>query len=353
MKKVLSSLLLASATVMAFAQTQTLIDENFETLTIGNVGTNVSGTAAGQGNMFLSGGVVTDYQIATIDVANGKSLRVTSGNGAPPVSGSNTNTRWVWKDITTTAAAANNIVVTKAKIYTGAANGAGTIKAIIYGTLSGTNTGVIGGIKYNYATKTIQGEAYITLNSVPQSAGLLTITFGTETYPANTWVDVEHRYNKTTGQHQYKYGNSVWYSYNTGQVNSGGTIYTGTTVPNLFPLEADIVSETAAGNTVANTTGIDNWKVEYSNASFLSVGEVKNVTEGKLSTTIYPNPTTDILNIKSESKINNVTVVDMSGRNMEVKLENNQVNVQALPVGSYLINIETKDGISTEKFIKK
>lgn len=76
-------------------------------------------------------------------------------------------------------------------------------------------------------------------------------------------------------------------------------------------------------------------------------------TKSKTQSVIYPNPTTDVLNIKSESIINNVTVVDMSGRNMDVKLENDQVNVKALSAGSYLINIETKDGISTEKFIKK
>ena len=68
---------------------------------------------------------------------------------------------------------------------------------------------------------------------------------------------------------------------------------------------------------------------------------------------ISPNPTTDILNIKTESKINAVSVVDMTGRKVNVKLQGNQVDVRELPVGNYLINIETKDGISTEKFIKK
>ena len=68
---------------------------------------------------------------------------------------------------------------------------------------------------------------------------------------------------------------------------------------------------------------------------------------------LHPNPTSDILNIKTDSKINAVSVVDMTGRKVNVKLQGNQVDVRELPVGNYLINIETKDGVSTEKFIKK
>ena len=354
MKKVLSSLLLTSATMMMFGQAQVLVNENFEALTLGNVGADVTGATAGQGAMFLAGGVAANYQIANIDAANGKSLQVTSGNGAPPATGGNTNTRWVWKEITATASPSNNIIVSKAKIYTGSATGAGAMKLIVYGTTAGTSVGNIGGIKYNYATKTIQGEAYVTLATTPPSAGILTISFGTQTFPANTWVDVEHRYNKTTGAHSYLYTGSTGYNYTGGQVNlGGGATATAATVAGSVPNESDLVSDTAAGNTVANIAGIDNWNVQFTNTAALSVGDVTNVSDAKLSLLVYPNPTSDILNIKSDSKINAVSVVDMAGRKINVKLEGDKVDVSALPVGTYLINVETKDGITTEKFIKK
>ena len=77
----------------------------------------------------------------------------------------------------------------------------------------------------------------------------------------------------------------------------------------------------------------------------------KTVSENKV--VISPNPTSDILNIKTDSKINAVSVVDMTGRKVDAKLNGIQVDVRSLPTGTYLINIETKDGISTEKFIKK
>lgn len=352
MKKVLSSLLLTSATMMMFGQAQSLVNETFETLTLGNVGTDTTGATAGQGGIYIANGTAADFQIANISVANGKSLQLTSGAGAPPATGGNTNARFVWKNITTTATVANNIVVSKGKIYTGPATGAGSTNLIIYGTI-GTSAGTIGGIKYNYATKTIQGLAYITLNSTPQQAGLLTITFGTETFPANTWVDVEHRYNKTTGEHQFKYTGSILYSYTTGAVTLGGVPYTGTTVAGLVPSESDIEIATAAGNTVANVSGMDNWNVQFANNAILGVEDTKEAVAAKLFVSIYPNPTSDVLNIKTESKINAVSVVDMTGRKVNVKLNGDQVDVKELPAGNYLINVETKDGISTEKFIKK
>lgn len=68
---------------------------------------------------------------------------------------------------------------------------------------------------------------------------------------------------------------------------------------------------------------------------------------------IYPNPTLDFLSIKADSKINSVSVYDSNGRKINVKLEGNKVDVSSLPSGNYLINIETKEGKTTEKFIKK
>ncbi|MCI3935978.1 T9SS type A sorting domain-containing protein [Chryseobacterium aahli] len=73
----------------------------------------------------------------------------------------------------------------------------------------------------------------------------------------------------------------------------------------------------------------------------------------KSSVKIYPNPSSEVLNIKTDSKINKVSLVDATGRKVNVKLEDNKIDVRVLPAGIYLISVETKDGISTEKFIKK
>lgn len=76
-----------------------------------------------------------------------------------------------------------------------------------------------------------------------------------------------------------------------------------------------------------------------------------NIITNKVKLT--PNPTSDILNIKTDLKINKVEIFDISGRKLNSKLEGNKIDVTGLQSGTYLINIETKDGITTEKFIKK
>ncbi|MBW8522573.1 choice-of-anchor J domain-containing protein [Chryseobacterium chendengshani] len=68
---------------------------------------------------------------------------------------------------------------------------------------------------------------------------------------------------------------------------------------------------------------------------------------------IYPNPATDFVSIKSDSKINNVEIFDASGRKVSSNLNDNKVDVRNLTPGGYIINIETKEGKTTEKFIKK
>jgi len=69
---------------------------------------------------------------------------------------------------------------------------------------------------------------------------------------------------------------------------------------------------------------------------------------------IFPNPVSDLLTIKTDQKVENVSVYDISGKNSKVTiLRDNKVDVRNLPAGNYMINIETKEGKTTKKFIKK
>ncbi|MFC6267956.1 T9SS type A sorting domain-containing protein [Frigoriflavimonas asaccharolytica] len=68
---------------------------------------------------------------------------------------------------------------------------------------------------------------------------------------------------------------------------------------------------------------------------------------------IFPNPTSDILNIKTDEKIKSVEIFDMVGRKINAELIDNKINVKELEAGSYILSVETAKGKSTEKFIKK
>ena len=88
----------------------------------------------------------------------------------------------------------------------------------------------------------------------------------------------------------------------------------------------------------------------FSITGTLGTNEVSNA-ENLIS--VYPNPTSDFLNIKAKDKIKNVSVYDLSGKNVRVDISGNTVNVKHLQSGTYMITVETANGKVSEKFIKK
>ncbi|MBA5246254.1 T9SS type A sorting domain-containing protein [Marnyiella aurantia] len=352
MKKVLSSLLLTSATMMMFGQV--ILNENFNALNNGNLGTNVAGTAAGQNGWFTLGGANADYQVTTIDAAHGKSMQIIGSNSYNAITPA-LNGRLAAQLTSAVANAGNNIVQVKFELYTGNSTGAGAAQMRVWG-MDGATSRTIGGYYYDFATKTLYGLA--TLNNLvapvfpatTPALGPWTFTYNLTAGPgviltANTWYTLIYEYNKTTGVSTWRHPGG-----------SGSTPTTGTTsllMPGMTAEDIYFYNNSAPTNTVSNVIGVDNIMAQFGTAGSLSTDDVVNTVDVKGSLAIYPNPTSDILNIKTESKINAVSVVDMTGRKINVKVESDKVDVSALPVGTYLINVETKDGISTEKFIKK
>ncbi len=70
---------------------------------------------------------------------------------------------------------------------------------------------------------------------------------------------------------------------------------------------------------------------------------------------VYPNPAKDFLNITDSKKIiRNVSVKNLLGQNMEATYSNGQVNVENLPSGMYILEINDLNGNKiTSKFIKE
>lgn len=69
---------------------------------------------------------------------------------------------------------------------------------------------------------------------------------------------------------------------------------------------------------------------------------------------VYPNPTTDFLNISTDLKVERLKIYDINGR-IKVKVENMQfkkVNLQNLDEGTYLLYLETDKRIFVKKVIK-
>ncbi|MCI3937492.1 T9SS type A sorting domain-containing protein [Chryseobacterium aahli] len=72
---------------------------------------------------------------------------------------------------------------------------------------------------------------------------------------------------------------------------------------------------------------------------------------------VYPNPTSDFINIKSEKRISEVLIFDLAGKRInQIKEDNNEIKipVHQLPTGTYIIQIKNTEGmLNFQKFIKK
>jgi len=80
----------------------------------------------------------------------------------------------------------------------------------------------------------------------------------------------------------------------------------------------------------------------------LGVTDTKTITLN-----IYPNPTTDILNIKTQDKIVEVSVFDVTGKVIDTKMLDGKINVSQIQKGNYILRIVTDRTTYQEKFIKK
>ena len=67
-------------------------------------------------------------------------------------------------------------------------------------------------------------------------------------------------------------------------------------------------------------------------------------------TSIFPNPTNGKINIKTSERIENITVLDISGK-IIIETTNTEIDLSKQKTGTYFVKIETENGIFTEKII--
>jgi len=149
------------------------------------------------------------------------------------------------------------------------------------------------------------------------------------TVTANTWYKVKFSYD-VMGE-------------GTMNVSINGTEYGPfEKSPGWFPTEVDLV---ASG---ASTAGFDNFKTSAVE-TLLAVSDAAK----KSTVSVYPNPATDVINVKSENKISQISIYDAAGKAVKTTAETS-INVENLAKGSYVVSIKYADGTSeSKKVIKK
>lgn len=93
---------------------------------------------------------------------------------------------------------------------------------------------------------------------------------------------------------------------------------------------------------------IDN--IRINNETALSV---KDITDTKKRIMIYPNPATDYIRLSGSHPVKAVKIYNMEGKEIQIKLNKDMLDIKSLPEGLYLLNIITDEGNFTEKFTKK
>lgn len=108
---------------------------------------------------------------------------------------------------------------------------------------------------------------------------------------------------------------------------------------------------TSAGNDVTDNLGLgDFWLVKLED-------KILNSSENKkLKTSIYPNPTSDILNIQNSDKgIDKVEIYDTAGKLISINQSvDRSISLKTLTSGNYVLRIYVRDNnVTTHKVIKK
>lgn len=346
MKKILLSLAVVCA-AYSNANAQQLLVDDFDTYTVGNVGTDITGATAGQGNWFTlvpAGGANSNFQFVA-ESGRGNVFSMESTNQPPATAPAPANYRLATKlDFNTalwnTKATGNNILKVEYEFYTGAAT---TSKAVHRVSVSSANR-TIGGFTYVPETRILNGLAYAnpTGGSGP---GLYNITLATGgvVLDANKWYKVIFYVDYTTNKATWQIPDK--------NINGNFDLVS---VASEAPDDISFIAIAAAGNATSSTIKYDNYMVSAVNNTTASVNDVVSTKFN-----IYPNPAHDVVTLSNDENISveKVSVTDMNGRVVKTQSFNAssevQINISDLKSGIYIFNITTNNGNATKKVIKK
>lgn len=337
-----------------FCFSQSIINENFESLTNGNLGTDITGTTAGQGGWYTTAAAaaansaVSNFVVQANNATHGKVLSILGSAGPAGTKQINQNNKLtsVWA----TRTPGNEVLQYEFDVYSGATTTSQNTARVYLWDGSAANKCVVG-FTLNMATKQHTLVAYsdpLEINGQDGEVGNWGYTFNAA-LEAATWYKVGIAWNHSSGEIAYKIVDDA-----TGDVVFD-EVYQGAAAgasPDLANIQVQAVpNATVTANSVAATILFDNINLKATDV--VNLLAVNDVVKSKVSVAVYPNPTSDFLKFDTNLKVDAAQVFDVSGKSVDVKVLNNQIDVRNLAKGVYLIKISTVDGISTQKFIKK
>ncbi|WP_415325355.1 T9SS type A sorting domain-containing protein [Chryseobacterium sp. MMS23-Vi53] len=326
----MKSILLSGLLICSFFNAQSVHFENFESFNLGNL--SASTNAFGQNNNFVGYGNVIDYQITNIDSWQGKSLEIAT-NG-------NTSAHFVSKEINAAIPhSGNTLLVADYSFYTGNIAGTGGISFTLSNLDSNYIYRPVVSLYFSAVSGKFEGRVALMQGN---NRVIKTIQFGNNSYPQNVWLNVSLSYDLISGE-------CFW---TTPEGN-----FSLTNAPAGYALLPNLnISQYEMRITSDNTNlkaGFDNINIYYSD-SVLATKEFTN-SNIKNNLIVFPNPASDYLYLKSNQKITEMKIFDVSGKTLlSLSQSDQKIDISELIKGTYFLTVKNSDGSSsTQKFIKK
>jgi|SRR5690554_1701997 len=360
MKKYLLYLTTAFLTAH-LAAAQVLYTEDFDNLSVGNIGTDITGQTPGQGGWYTGGSVNTglnfvtnsDFQI-TPENTKGNILTIKETPSTTQTVGRavyRTDIEAIWNQRTP----GNDILKLWFELYTGSVT-TGEKESFIYFAYGSQQRYIFCNFVFDATTKTLQLPVqYLKNNAALLSKGHKLNGNSDLVLPSDTWITVE-LYIDYTGSKYYvsvpSLSHTVAFDFGfpmalTDPVNEGDPV-NGTPKRLYF-----------AGGTFLNSiyyeTKFDNINISATNIA--PTVSVKDFISDKFN--VFPNPVTDIVTITNSERIGieAITVYDLEGRVIKARKYNGenktQLNLSNLATATYILHIQTKEGVAVKKIVKQ
>ena len=326
MKKLLTSILcLFFLCFSVKVKAQLLFEETFNSYPAGHLNTDYTNTTVGQGGWLLSrGGNATGAAMVVAEAGKGNVLILT-GTDAVNFRQDYSVIDVLWNNRT----AGNNILKFEYEFY--------GIDNFIFGGGVLSQGSTLINTPILSTTKRING-AYYKSNSINTTT---LINYNTTPFPYNMWFKVE-----------------MFIDYNTKNVY----FY----LPTLNLQKSDSFSHNRIPDNINFTVNSLNSSsvIKIDNIKFSALQTLPPYilsTNEQLATkfNMYPNPATNVVNITNNENmlVNQVTVYDITGKQLSAQSFNNQteiqLNVENLASGTYMLHLQTEEGIAVKKLVKK
>src|SRR5690554_530027 len=344
------------------AAAQVLYTEDFDNLTVGNVGTDITGQTPGQAGWYTLGGggssgttfiTDADFQI-TLENTKGNILTIKETPSTTHDIGRNvyrSDIETIWNQ----RIPGNDILKLVFELYTGPVT-TGEKYSFIFFSYGSQQRYIFCNFVFDVTTKTLQLPVqYLKNNVALLSSGQKLNGNSDLILLSDTWVAVE-LYIDYTGSKYYvsvlSLSHTVAFDFGfpmalTDPVNEGDPV-------NGTPKRLYFVGSTLL-NSIYYETKFDNINISATNTA--PTVSVKDFISDKFN--VFHNPVADIVTITNSENIaiKEIAIYDINGKHIctypNLTKYEMQVNVQELNSGTYFLHITTDKGLGIKKMIKK